>query len=298
MKSVLWAKLALLITAVIWGSSLVVIKGTVSSVPPLLLLSMRFTIACALLCIIFYRKLRLINKDYLKSGAVIGLCLFMGYYIQTIGVIFAMPGKSAFLSLVYCIIVPFLYWAMEKKRPNRYNLAAAVLCIGGIAFSSITSNFSVSKGDAFALASGLFFAAHIVSVQKCGKGKDPILITILQFGFCAMLSGLFCLVLEHSSEVQWTSEAQTGILYLSIMCTGVALLLQNIAQKQIDPSSSSFILSLQAVFGVLFSMALLHETLNTRLSIGFFLIFLSVIVSETKLCSIKRVTGFYKRKEE
>lgn len=286
-KTALWAKLALLSVAVIWGSSLVVVKSTVSSLPPLFLLAMRFTIACVILCIVFYRKLKLITRDYLKCGAVIGLCLFLAYCIQTVGVIFAMPGKSAFLSSIYCVIVPFLFWAVEKKKPDLYNLAAAVLCIGGIASASITSDFSVSKGDAFALASGFFFAAHIVSVQKFGKGKDPVLITILQFGYCAALSWLFSLALEHSSAVQWTSEALAGILYLSVMCTGVSLLLQNVGQKYTDPSSASILLSLESVFGILFSVILFHETLNARLMIGFALIFASVLISETKLSFIK-----------
>ncbi|QNK40659.1 DMT family transporter [Caproicibacter fermentans] len=289
-RTVLFARGALLCVAAIWGSSLVVVKNTANSLPPLFLLAMRFTLACAVLCAASFRKLKVVNRDYLKSGAVIGLCLFSAYGIQTIGVLSAMPGKSAFLSSVYCVIVPFLFWAVEKRQPDRYNILAAVLCILGIGLASVTEDFSISKGDSLALLSGFFFAAHIVSVAKFGKGKDPFIITILQFGYSAAFSWLLSLALEHEA-IQWSQGALWGGLYLSIVCTGAALLLQNIGQKYTDPSSASIILSLESVFGILFSTIFYHEALNLRLVTGFALIFTAVLISETKLSFIRHIRG-------
>ena len=104
-----------------------------------------------------------------------------------------MPGKSAFLSSAYCVIVPFMMWMVERKKPSRYNIYAAILCTAGILAASLTEGGAVTKGDGLALLSAVLFAAHIASVAICGRGKDPILITILQFGFSAVFSWIVTL---------------------------------------------------------------------------------------------------------
>ena len=92
------ARLALLTTAVVWGSSLTVVKQSTDTIPPLFLLALRFSIGAAVLMILFRKKLRLLDLEYLKSGCLIGSFLFLAYCSQTIGVTTAMPGKSSFLS--------------------------------------------------------------------------------------------------------------------------------------------------------------------------------------------------------
>ncbi|CUX72191.1 EamA-like transporter family protein [Clostridium sp. C105KSO15] len=288
LKQQILAKLALLTVAVVWGSSLVVVKSSTDTIPPNFLLALRFTIACITLCIIFHRKLKLLDKDYLKCGFIIGLCLFAAYCSQTLGVIFAMPGKSAFLSSSYCVIVPFLFWIADHKRPNQYNLAAAFLCTVGIIAASATQDFSITKGDSLALLSALLFAAHIVSVAKYGRGKDPILITILQFGFSALFSWVVSLLLEEPAKTVWTLSNMGGVLYLSLACTALSLLLQNVGQKYTDPSSASLLLSMESVFGILFSIIFYQETVDFRLALGFVLILTAIIVSETKLYFLKK----------
>jgi drug/metabolite transporter (DMT)-like permease len=289
-KQNILAKSALLTVAMVWGSSLIVVKSSTDTIPPNFLLALRFTIACITLCLIFHRKFKLLNKDYLRCGFIIGLCLFAAYCSQTIGVIFAMPGKSAFISSSYCVIVPFLFWIVDKKRPNKYNLVAAFFCTIGIIAASVTKNFSITKGDSLALLSAFLFAAHIVSVAVYGKSKDPILITILQFGFSALFSWIVSLLLEQPAKTVWTLSNVGGVLYLALACTALSLLLQNVGQKYTDPSSASLLLSMESVFGIFFSVIFFHETVNIRLTLGFILILIAIIISETKLSFLRRKT--------
>jgi drug/metabolite transporter (DMT)-like permease len=289
--SKIWARIALLLVGMIWGSSLVVVKSATDTISPNFLLAMRFSMACILLAVIFHKKLKLINLDYLKSGAIIGTCLFIAYCSQTIGVTFAMPGKSAFLSSIYCVIVPFIFWMINKTRPDRFNVISAVLCVFGIILSSVTSGFTIEKGDTLALISGFFFASHIAAVGKYGKDKDPILITILQFAFSAVLSWIVAFTME-SGSTKWNVGSVMGVVYLAVFCTGIALLLQNVGQKYTDPSSASILMSTESIFGVVFSVIFMNEELNWRLVLGFALIFASVIISETKLSFITQKISF------
>ena len=73
-------------------------------------------------------------------------------------------------------------------------------------------------------------------------------------------------------------------------------MLQNIGQKYTNPSAAAIILSLESVFGVLFSVLFSYETLTPKLIFGFVLIFAAVLLSETKLSFIKKKKLFYKEK--
>lgn len=277
------ARMALLLATIFWGSSLVVVKIATDAFSPNLLIAIRFTIGFAILSLVFIKKYKLLNKDYLKSGIIIGCCLFFAYSIQTIGITFAMPGKSGFLAAVYCVIVPYLSWLIQKIRPNRYNIIATLTCGLGIVLCSVTSDFSIAFGDILALVSGIFFALHIVAIARWGYEKDPILITILQFGVAAICSWFSFLFIEQDPVVNFSNtKALLGVLHLAVVCTAISLLLQNVGQKYTDPSSASIILSLEAVFGVIFSVIFFGEKLNFKLIAGFILIFSSVIISETK----------------
>lgn len=284
---VLGAKLALFGAALIWGSSFLIVKNSMDIMQPHILLGFRFTIGCFLLCILFYRKLKQLNWDYFIKGGLIGLFLFLAYSMQTIGITDTTPGKNAFLTAIYCVVVPFLYWIVDKKRPDIYNFIAAFITITGIGFVSLSGDFTIRRGDAFTLMGGAMYAVHMIAVAKFGKKKDPVLLTIIQFGFAAIFSWIVAFLFEDL-PTKWSTGSIIGLLYLAVFATTVALLFQNIGQKHTNPSPAAIILSLESVFGVLFSIIFYHEKITLPLFMGFLLIFLAVIISETKLNFLRK----------
>lgn len=217
-------KLLLLFIAVAWGSSMVVIKGSTDFIPPGMLLALRFTIASIILAIIYRKQLKLIDKDYIKAGLFIGVCLFGAYFTQTIGVMLEMPGKSHFLSSAYCVFVPFIGWLVLRERPKLYHIVAATMCAIGIIFVSVAGTFSISFGDSISILSSLFWAAQIIAIAKWGKDKDPGIITMLQFIVSAILAWTFTLTQETAGNVQINGEVVFGVLYLGIVCSGLCFL--------------------------------------------------------------------------
>lgn len=280
-------KFALFSAAMIFGSSFFIVKNTVDVFPTNFLLAIRFTIGCLLLCALFPRKLRQMDRACLWQGTVLGLLIFAGYCIQTIGLTDTTPGKNAFLTASYCILVPFLHWVVDKRRPDLYNFSAAFLCLTGIGLVSFDGSFSMRFGDAMTLVSALFFAAHIVAGARFGGKSDPILLTIVQFGVAAVCSWVLGFTTETFPK-EIPLNAVLGLLYLAVFATTLALLLQNVGLKYADPTSGAILLSLESVFGVLFSMIFYHEQLNFRLTAGFLLIFIAVILSETKLSFLRK----------
>ena len=89
--------------------------------------------------------------DYLVKGTILGVVCYLAFWVQTIGLDHTTPGKNAFLTATYCVIVPFAWWAIARKRPTAFNLVAAVMAVGGIGLVSLSgslSELSMGFGDA------------------------------------------------------------------------------------------------------------------------------------------------------
>ncbi|MBR7161700.1 MAG: DMT family transporter [Clostridia bacterium] len=288
------ASLALFAAAFIWGTSFVIMKDVSERLPPSFLLAVRFTVACLLLSAISAKRLKKLDKSYIGPGCLIGALLFSAYLVQTYGLIGTTPGKNAFLTASYCVITPFLFWIVSKKRPDAFHFISAFVCLGGILLISVdfTSEnlFSVALGDVLTLICGFFYAAHIVAIATTAGDKDPVLITILQFGVAAVLSWCSYGVLHAFGKAPFALEGadllslSVQLLYLACACTAAALFLQNFGQKYAHPTGAAVILTFEAVFGALFSLAFGREDgFGILRAIGFILVFAAVIISETKL---------------
>ncbi|MBE5804065.1 MAG: DMT family transporter [Clostridiales bacterium] len=277
---------ALFSAALIWGSSFFVMKDAVAGVPVFLLLAIRFTVGCALLGAIFWRKWRRCNPRLLLHGAVVGVLLFAAYTAQTYGLKETTPGKNAFLTAVYCVLVPFVNWLLLRRRPTGWNWLAAVMCMGGIGLVSLDGRLSMNRGDALTLLGGVFYALHLVAVSRFGEEDDAVLLTTIQFGASALCCWL-CHGLFETAPV-FPQNAWVELIYLAVFATTIALLLQNVGQSVTPAAQASILLSLESVFGVLFSVICYGEKVTLRLLAGFGLIFLAVLASETQFSFLRR----------
>ena len=283
------AKPMLFAAAFIWGSSFFIMKDALDALPVQYLLAIRFTAGAVLLGLFCWKKWKRFTPDYLWRGAVIGGFLYLAYSVQTYGLALTTPSKNAFLTAVYCVLVPFLYWAFAQVRPDRYNVAAAVLCVAGVGLVSLTGDLTVDPGDGLTLVSAVFYASHIVAVAKVSTGKDIYLLTVFQFAFSGLYAWTGGAVTEtFPAQALARPEVVLPLVYLAVMATTVALLFQNVGQVWSDPASASVILSLESVFGVLCSVVFAGDQVNGRMLLGFVLIFIAVVCSETKFSFLRQ----------
>ncbi len=275
-------RILIVIATIIWGSSFVIVKDVTNAISPAWILVVRFLAASAIMAVVMLKQRHLyFERGHVAFGLLFGLVMFAAYYAQTIGITDTTPGKNAFLTGTYCVIVPFLAWLLVKRRPNRYNIIAAVLCIVGIGFISLDGNFSIRFGDAMTLLCAVFYALHIILVSQFSQGRNIYVLTMWQFvgvTACSIAAGLAFEPMPVWSAVQ--VDSWVSLAYLAIACTTVALLFQNIGQAHIPPASAALLLSLEAVFGVAFSVAFGAESLTPRIVVGFALVFAAIVVSE------------------
>ena len=287
-------RLALLTAAVIWGSSFIVMKDAVNHIPVFQLLAIRFTLAGLLLALIFRKRLMQSRKTILAHGALCGVLLLGGYSTQTYGLMTVSPGTNAFLTSVYCVMVPFMAWGFFRKRPTLCNWAAALMCVAGIGLISLSGDLAIGAGEWLTLLSGVFYALHIMALSHFGEQDDPIALTIVQFGASALLAWCITLTVEQGTAFP-APTVWPQLLYLSVFATAVTLVCQSVGQSLTPPSQSAILLSLESVFGVFFSVLLGQEAVTLPLICGFALVFISVIVSETQLSFLKH---FLKRSKK
>ncbi|WP_297720334.1 DMT family transporter [Intestinimonas sp.] len=281
----------IILATIIWGSSFVVMKSSVNVLPTFWLLAIRFSFAAIVLAVVFWKRWKVLDREYLIGGTVMGFCLFLAYAFQTFGLEQTTSGKNAFFTAVYCVIVPFLYWIIAKRRPDKYNVLAAFLCIAGIALVSITGDnaSAFNMGDVLTLVGGFFFACHIIAVSRYSEGRDIFILTTLQFASFALFSWVGVLFTSPAPDPSvFDSSLIFGLVYLVVFASCGALLFQNIGQKYTAPSTAAVLLSLEAPFGVLFSILFADERPTPLMFVGFALIFVAVVCSETKFAFLRK----------
>lgn len=271
----------LLLTALIWGSAFAVVKNTLDSFPPAAIIAMRYAIAAILTGLVFRRHLRGITRADVLRGALVGVLLSLAYIIQTVGLQHTTAGKNAFLTTVYVLLVPFGCCVFFGQKLHGANLAAAGMMLLGIGLLSLDGESGgLNEGDVLTLICGVFFAAHIIAVERCQQRTDAYALIVLQFAFSAVFAAAYHLLFEGGSTLEFSAGSIGGLLYLAIFSTTLAMSLQNIGQSMAPASHAAILLSLESVFGVAFSCLLLGERVTFRMAAGFAVIFAALIVGE------------------
>ena len=274
-------RLCLIGCTFLWGTSFVVLKSALDTMPTLWILAIRFLGAALLMTLFGFRKLKKLDQSYWKGGAVMGVFLTAAYIIQTYGLVYTTPGKNAFLTATYCVLVPFLWWVIRRQKPECSHVIAAVICFVGIGLVSLQEHLTVNPGDLITLFCGLFYGLHIIATSVYAKDCDAVLLSMVQFLTAAVICfALAPLVSPFPAQVP--SDTWLRIAYLCIMCTGVCFLLQTIGQKYTPANEVAIVLTLESVFGAAISVLFFHERLTFQVFCGFVLIFLAVLISETK----------------
>ncbi|MBQ9510706.1 MAG: DMT family transporter [Clostridia bacterium] len=284
---------ALFAAALIWGSTFVTMKDSLDEMKPGYLLAVRFTIAAVFMLLLFVGKWKKYSVKYILPSALIGLTTAVAYIVQTFGLKYTTPGKNAFLTSIYCVLIPFFYWIITKKRPDAYNFIAAFLCVIGVGLvsieiSSLGDGFFIGKGEMLTICCSAIYAIQMMLMAKYSKELDSALLVTLQFVFTSLCCWIFTLIFE-GAPTKIGDGMIFDLLYLAIAASALALLFQNYGIKHTSAGGASIILSLESVFGVIFSVIAGEEgEMTIQKAIGFAVVFLAVIVSETKLNFLKK----------
>ncbi|MBQ8295598.1 MAG: DMT family transporter [Clostridia bacterium] len=276
----------LLLSTLIWGTTFLLLKNTIDSIPVMFVLFVRFFTSAAIVFALFFKKIIKMPKRTLAVGLALGGVLSAAYLFQTYGLKGVSPGENAFLTSTYTVMVPFMAWAVFRKKPNRYSFIAAALCIAGIGCVAFYDGFrfTVGLGQILTLVCAVFYGLQIIIISVGEEKDDPVCLLFVQLAVVGVVCGAGSLIFEMGkAPIVVTLESALCLAYLTLFGTLLAQGGQMIGQKYVSASHASLLLSFESVFGLLFSVLFGGEELQLVSCIGFVLVFLSVIVSETQL---------------
>ncbi len=274
--------MGLILVTVIWGGGFVASDIALNSIKPFPILTVRFFIGTLCMFLMCIPALKGITIKEAKAGITIGLFLFGGFAFQMIGLQYTTPSKNAFLTATNVVFVPLITFLLYRKKIAKQGIAGAVMALIGAGVLSLNGQFEMGAGDALTLLCAVCFAFQIlltgVYIETCRA-------TVLNFfqmatAFVCSLMGLF--MTGGINNIQPDREGIISVLYLGIVSTTLTYLLQTTCQKYLDETKAAIILSMEAVFGTIFSIILLHEIITVKMLIGCVLILGAVLVSEIK----------------
>lgn len=280
MKKKRYGKLALFVTAMLWGSTFAIGKIATEVFSASFIIALRFSVASVTLIIVAAPLYKMLNKEYWVDGIWMGIMLFISYILQIVGLAGdTSPGKSAFLCTTYCVMVPFFHWFATRKRPRLLHVLCVFICLSGIGILSLRGGLNMSTGDILTVLSGVPAAINMVMSSIMCQKKNPLLLTTIELGVVAVLAWILVFITDTFPS-EFPINTVSGIVYLGVVATALCLFLQSYGLKYSEASIGGMLLSLESVFGVIFAIILYHEKVTLRMLIGFCVIFVAIVLSQ------------------
>ena len=275
------------LASIIWGTTFVTQKLAGYHMGSFTFNGIRFALgALSLLPVIF-----ILEKNHSARGRhtfLIGLAggviLFAASNFQQFGIILNKnPGSASeagFITGLYIVFVPLLGLFMGRKsRPLTW--FAAILAFGGLALISIGPGglAAIKTSDLMLVLGAVFWAAHILLIDRYVHSVSPLRFTAIQFAVCAVLSMISALLFETIS-LQGLQNGLFPILFGGIFACGTAYTFQTLGQREVEPTRAAIIFSLEALFAALSETLFLGELMTAQKYLGGAVIFIGVILSQ------------------
>ncbi len=277
------ADLAIVLISLIWGTTFVLVKRALTDVSPFLYLALRFSLAAVALAVFFRGRIRLgFGHQEYWAGLRVGAVLMLGYILQTVGLQTTTPSKSAFLTGLYIVLVPFVNSLVYRSRPRLWESAGALVAGLGMGLLSMQGeSLSIAKGDWLTIGCAVAFAFHIVLLGHWAPIVGFESLSFLQIAGAAAVA-VVATPLVESPVIRWSPLVIVAIVVGGLLATAVAFVLQTWAQQRTSPARAAVIFSLEPVFAWIVSWFVEGEMLSARAATGALLILGGILLVELK----------------
>lgn len=293
MKTKAKSTFLLFLTAIIWGFAFVAQRVGAEFVGAFTFNGIRFLLGSLSLIpvILIFEREKFDKSKFIKTllpGLMAGVVLFIASTLQQLGVEWTgSAGKAGFLTGLYIVLVPIIRFFMGKKT-SIFTFFGAIFALVGLFFLCMTGNeLSFGKGDIVLIIGAVFWATHILVVDKYVNDISPLKFSMMQFLVCGLLS-IICAVCTETIELSAIKSAGIPILYGGLMSVGVAYTCQILGQKDADPTFASIVFSTESVFSAIGGAIILNEIMSGRGYVGCVLIFIGIVLSQLNLESFRK----------
>ena len=262
MKLAPWA---LLIVAMAWGWSFVIMKDAIARQSVNNLLFTRFGVAVIVMVLIRPKVLQQLNRDLVMRAGAAGIFLGSGYIFQTLGLERTGAAITGFVTGLYVVLTPIFASVFLRQRVNRFTWICIAIATFGLALLSIRG-WSVGFGELLVFVSAIFFAIHIIALSKWSAGRDAYAMTVVQLAMCAILSGIASIPSGYSPPPDLGVWAV--VVFTAVFATAIAFIIQTWSQAHMSATKVAVILTMEVVFAALFAILFGGESLTLQSTFG------------------------------
>lgn len=289
------AIVTLLATAAAWGATFTLIKDVLGKIAPEPFIAWRFTIAGIVLLIVAAHR-RALTRDLLRPGIILGVLLFAGYWMQTRGLLFISPSRSAFLTGLYVVVVPFADALIYRARVARQAWTSSILAVIGT--TALIGGFDTrpSWGDLLTFGCAVLFAFHVILSARYSTRHSATGLAAVQ----VMFTGLAAIIpAAFQPPPPASTEVIVVVLFTAIVTTALAFAALMWSQARVTATEAAVILSFEPVAASITSIGWYGEPVTASFVLGASLILTAMIVSQLPMraSATMRVNGADPRHE-
>tara|TARA_B110000305_G_C19334462_1_gene585792 strand:- start:10 stop:912 length:903 start_codon:yes stop_codon:yes gene_type:complete len=275
------------VTSILWGSAFVAQDMGMDFIGPHTFNVGRFLVGFLSLLPFFLffeftkiKKIKVNVKKVFSYLILLGFILGVGQALQQISLLYTDVANTGVFTVMYVLIVPFISYFILSKKIHWSIWPSVIFCvIGGLLLSEL-KNVSVRYGDSLGILSAFCWALHIIYISKTIKFFNfPIAIAMSQC-LVAFLFTILPMIIFESPSFDNIYKDSYEILYVGILSSGLAFLLQTYTLQNLTPAPAAIIFSLEGVFAAIFAWLILDQFLNEIKILGIFLILFAVIFSQ------------------
>ena len=287
MNKNIFSLICAVITSILWGSAFVAQDLGMDFIGPHTFNVGRFLVGFLVLLPFFLffelKKIKQVDlniKKIISYLVLLGLILGVGQALQQISLIYTDVANTGVFTVMYVLIVPFISYFIFSKKIHWSIWPAVIFCVVGGLLLSEVKNISVRYGDTLGILSAFCWAIHIICISRTIKFFNfPITIAMSQC-FIAFVVTILPMIFYENPTFANILKDSYEILYVGVLSSGLAFLLQTYTLQNLTPAPAAIIFSLEGVFAAIFAWLVLGQFLNEIKILGIFLILFAVIFSQ------------------
>ena len=278
------ADLLLVMTTAFWGTSYYLTDLCLTDLPPLNLTAFRFLSAFLVLGVIFFKNMRRLNRITLRYSLLIGLALAGTYIFYGYGIANTSITNAGFICALPVVFTPVFDFLIHRTKPGRKLLVCLILCAVGMALMPLNDQFRPAPGDIICLGVPVCYSIDLLLTEKAVKQPevDALGLGVCQLGVVGVITMVLSLLMEQP-HLPTTPATWAAALFLGLLCSGVAFVIQSVQQQYTTASHVGLIFTLEPVFAAIVAYFLADERLQARGYVGMVLMLFSLVLMEANL---------------
>ncbi len=244
------------------------------------LLGVRFILASVILIVLFFKRLRHINRRSFVAGVIMGCMFFLVMAAELSGLKRTSSGNASFLVNTAIVLVPLLQAVLKHCLPRRNVILSCILSLAGVACLKLGSGVNIGTGEIFCLLAAFLYACTIIMTDRLAHGGiDTLAAGIVQVCVIGVLSLTSGIIFEEprlpSGTLEWSA-----IIMLAVVCTGFGFTLQPVAQSKTTAERAGMFCALNPLVATALGIVFLHEQFTVQSAIGGAFILAGILIAE------------------